>query len=73
MTDARTITHNIGGRWHGGYGVAACPVCQPEQRRDQFALTLADGKVGLLAHCKKSDCVDGGDKTGQWSGAIVAL
>lgn len=56
MTDARTITHNISGRWHGGYGVAACPICQPEQRRDQFALTLADGKVGLLAHCKKSDC-----------------
>jgi hypothetical protein len=56
MMDARTITQAIGGRWHGGYGIAACPVCQPERRRDQSALTLADGKAGLLAHCKKSDC-----------------
>lgn len=56
MIDARTLTTALGGRWHGSYGVAPCPVCQPEGRRDQCALTLADGASGLLAHCKKSGC-----------------
>ena len=57
MTDARAITATLGGRWHGRYGVCACPVCQPERRRDQTALTLSDGTDGrLLLHCKKSEC-----------------
>lgn len=56
MTDARTLTAALGGRWHGRYGAAPCPVCQPEQRRGQDALTLSDGRAGLLAHCKKSAC-----------------
>ena len=56
MNDAREVTLALGGRWHSRYGTAACPVCQPERRRDQNALTLADGKAGLLAHCKRADC-----------------
>lgn len=57
MTDARSLTTALGGRWHGRYGTAPCPVCQPERRRDQIALTLADGRDGrLLAHCKKRGC-----------------
>ena len=56
MTDARTLTNALRGRWHGRYGVAPCPVCQPEGRRDQNALTLSDGRAGLLANCKKSGC-----------------
>ncbi len=56
MTDARTLTLALGGRWHGRYGAVPCPVCQPERRRGQDALTLADGGKGLLAHCKKSAC-----------------
>jgi hypothetical protein len=56
LTDARKLTVSLGGRWHGKYGAAPCPVCQPERRRDQNALTLADGKAGLLLNCKKSDC-----------------
>ncbi|RYH07745.1 toprim domain-containing protein [Tropicimonas sp. IMCC6043] len=57
MTDASSITRTLGGKWHGRYGTAPCPVCQPEGRRDQDALTLADGGNGrLLAHCKKSGC-----------------
>lgn len=56
MTDARELTLALGGRWHGRYGVAPCPVCQPEGRKGQDALTLADGRAGLLAHCKKSGC-----------------
>lgn len=56
MTDARTLTLAIGGKWHGRYGAAPCPVCQPEAHKGQNALTLADGASGLLAHCKKSGC-----------------
>jgi len=56
MTDARELTLALGGAWHGRYGTAPCPVCQPERRRTQDALTLADGRAGLLAHCKRSGC-----------------
>lgn len=56
MTDARELTLALGGRWHGRYGAAPCPVCQPDRRRDQNALTLADGRSGLLLHCKRTAC-----------------
>lgn len=56
MIDAQTLTATLGGKWYRSYGVAACPVCQPERRRDQDALTLSDGATGLLAHCKKGGC-----------------
>ena len=57
MKDAKQITIDLFGRWHGAYGSAACPCCQPERRRDQAALTLTDGNGGrLLLHCKKSGC-----------------
>ena len=56
MTDARQLTQSLGGRWHGRYGTAPCPVCQPERRKSQDALTLADGRTGLLAHCKRGGC-----------------
>lgn len=56
MTDARSLTQALGGRWHGRYGVAPCPVCQPEKRRGQDALTLSDGTGRLLAHCKRLGC-----------------
>lgn len=55
-TDARKLALSLNGRWHGRYGAAPCPVCQPERRRDQNALTLADGNAGLLLNCKKSGC-----------------
>lgn len=57
MADARTLTIALGGKWHRGYGAAPCPVCQPSRRADQNALTLADGRNGLLVlDCKKSAC-----------------
>ena len=56
MTDARTLTSTLGGKWHGHYGAVPCPVCQPEGRKGQDGLTLTDGASGLLAHCKKSGC-----------------
>lgn len=56
MMDAQTLTLALGGKWHRSYGAAPCPVCQPERRRDQDALTLSNGATGLLAHCKKTGC-----------------
>ena len=56
MTNAKTLTAALGGKWHRRYGVAPCPVCQPERRKDQDALTLSDGPDRLFAHCKKSGC-----------------
>lgn len=56
MNGARELTLALGGRWHGRYGAAPCPVCQPDRRRDQNALTLSDGRSGLLLHCKRAAC-----------------
>lgn len=57
MYDARSLTLSLGGRWHGRCGAAPCPICQPDRRIGQNALTLADAPGGrLLAHCKKSGC-----------------
>ena len=56
MTDAKELTLSLGGKWHRRYGAAPCPVCQPERRKGKNALTLADGRNGLLAHCKRSGC-----------------
>jgi hypothetical protein len=57
MPDAREMTLALGGRWHRSYGAAPCPICQPERRKGQNALTLADARDGrLLAHCKRSGC-----------------
>ena len=57
MNDACELTTALGGRWHGRYGAAPCPICQPERRKTQNALTLADGRNGrLVLDCKKSAC-----------------
>jgi phage/plasmid primase-like uncharacterized protein len=57
MTDAKELTVTLGGRWHGRYGAAPCPACQPDRRHGQNALTLADGNNGrLMLDCKKSAC-----------------
>lgn len=57
MTNASELSTALGGRWHGRYGVAPCPVCQPGRKRGQNALTLTNGKNGrLLLDCKKSAC-----------------
>jgi hypothetical protein len=66
MTDARTLTMALGGRWWRSYGSAPCPVCQPERRKDQNALTLRDGRDRLLAHCKKSALRFSGYSGGGW-------
>ena len=57
MTDAHELTATLSGKWHRRYGAAPCPVCQPERRKGQNALTLADGQNGrLVLDCKKSAC-----------------
>lgn len=49
MTDAKTLTGALNGRWHGGYGLAFCPA---HHNTKTPALSLANGDDGqLLAHC----------------------
>ena len=56
MSEAETITRALGGEWHGNSGLAACPICQPEGRRDQRALSISDSAGRLLVHCHKGNC-----------------
>jgi hypothetical protein len=56
LIDARDLTLTLGGRWYQRFGAAPCPICQPDRRKGQNALTLADGQRGLVLHCKKSGC-----------------
>ena len=57
MTNASELSTALGGRWHGRYGAAPCPICQPDRLKGQNALTLANGRNGrLVLDCKKSAC-----------------
>lgn len=57
MMRVEEIAKNLGGSWHSGKGSAPCPVCQPERRRDQRALSLTDSGDGkLLVNCFKQNC-----------------
>lgn len=49
MTDAKTLTTALKGRWHGRYGLAFCPA---HHNTKTPALSLSNGSEGqLLAHC----------------------
>ncbi len=54
--DARTLTHTLGGHWKNGRGQAPCPICQPERRRDQIALSISQQGGKLLLYCFKNHC-----------------
>ena len=56
MTDPAALSRDLGGKWHRKYGVAPCPVCQSERRKDQNALTINVADDRLLLHCKKLGC-----------------
>ena len=56
MTDAERITRALGGDWRHGQGLAPCPICQPEGRRDQRALSVSEKAGKLLLHCHKAGC-----------------
>lgn len=46
----------LSGDWRGSHGCAPCPVCQPERRRDQRALSIREEAGRLLTFCHKSGC-----------------
>jgi len=53
---AEQLTRDLGGNWHNGQGLAPCPLCQPERRTDQRALSVS-GKGGrILFYCHKNGC-----------------
>lgn len=54
--NAESVTFKLGGVWRNGRGSAPCPVCQPERRRDQTALSISEAGGRLLLHCFKSNC-----------------
>ncbi len=56
LIDAHTLAHDLGGHWRNGKGQAPCPVCQPERRQDQRALSISQHGDKLLLHCFKSHC-----------------
>lgn len=56
IIDPATLSRDLDGAWHRSYGTAPCPVCQPERRKDQNALTISERDGKLLLHCKKSAC-----------------
>ena len=47
MTTARTITRDLGGRWHGSYGTARCPAHDDRNA----SLSVRDGNTGPLLKC----------------------
>lgn len=48
MSDARTITAALGGKWFGRYGLAFCPT---HHNTRTPALSLSNGHKGLLVRC----------------------
>jgi hypothetical protein len=47
MTNARTLTRDLGGRWHGSYGTARCPAHDDRSP----SLSIRDGNTGPLLKC----------------------
>lgn len=56
MSEGQRIVEALGGEWRGRSGLAACPLCQPEGRRDQRALSITESGGRTLAKCHKSGC-----------------
>jgi len=56
MSEAQTLTLALHGDWRGSSGLAPCPICQPEGRRDQRALSISERAGRLLLHCHKGGC-----------------
>jgi len=46
MTDARTMTSSLRGRWHGRYGMVRCP-CHKDRKP---SLSICDGPNGLMVN-----------------------
>jgi Toprim domain-containing protein len=54
--DAHSIIYQLGGTYRAGRGQAPCPVCQPERRPDQNALSLSEQNGKILLYCFKGHC-----------------
>lgn len=54
--EAHNLTIGLNGVWRGNAGSAPCPVCQPERRADQRALSIRSEAGQLLAYCHKTGC-----------------
>jgi putative DNA primase/helicase len=47
MSNARDLTRELGGTWHGSYGSCQCPVHEDRSP----SLSVKDGEHGLIVHC----------------------
>ena len=56
MNEAQSTTRALGGDWRNGSGLAPCPICQPEGRRDQRALSISDSGGRIMVFCHKGGC-----------------
>lgn len=56
MSEAEAIVRALGGDWRGSYGLAPCPICQAEGRRDQRGLSVRNSGGRTLLNCHKSGC-----------------
>lgn len=56
MSEAKDIVQALGGEWRSNYGLAACPICQSEGRRDQRGLSVKDSGGRTLLTCHKAGC-----------------
>ena len=54
--NAEAFTRFLCGEWRGTYGLAACPVCQPELPIDWRALMLYSQRGKLVVTCHMSGC-----------------
>lgn len=52
----QAITHSLGGSYQNGKGQAPCPICQPERRPDQNALSISEDNGKTLFYCFKRQC-----------------
>lgn len=56
MNESQTVARALNGDYRNGTGSAPCPICQPEGRRDQRALSISESGGRLLVHCHKGGC-----------------
>ena len=56
MVNAAEVSRRLGMRVEDRSTTVPCPVCQPEKRRDQMALSITVRSGLLLLKCHKSNC-----------------
>lgn len=56
MSEAQDIVRGLCGDWKSNMGLAPCPICQVDGRRDQRSLSVKDSDGRTLICCHKSGC-----------------